>query len=170
MAMNNFEQIPLRDIHLPEPISWWPLAPGWWLLLIVVFFTVAAGYWWWRKTADSRQRRRVEQFAGRELDRIEAAYLASRDQSQLLGSLSILVRRVAMSLNSRRQVAGLCGGEWTEWLKRSTPQHGLDEQTLEQLVEGPYRKDTTVDATALVSACRRWLHNVAAWDGLHDPV
>lgn len=24
----------LRDIHLPEAISWWPLAPGWWILII----------------------------------------------------------------------------------------------------------------------------------------
>ena len=33
------QQIPLRDLHLPEAISWWPLAPGWWLLIA---FAVAA--------------------------------------------------------------------------------------------------------------------------------
>ncbi|MDB9952467.1 DUF4381 domain-containing protein [Porticoccaceae bacterium] len=26
----------LRDIHLPETISWWPLAPGWWVLIILL--------------------------------------------------------------------------------------------------------------------------------------
>ena len=32
----NAMDLPLRDIELPEAISWWPLAPGWWLLLMVV--------------------------------------------------------------------------------------------------------------------------------------
>ena len=27
------QQIPLRDLHLPEVIGWWPLAPGWWFLI-----------------------------------------------------------------------------------------------------------------------------------------
>ena len=26
----------LRDIHLPETISWWPLASGWWVLIILL--------------------------------------------------------------------------------------------------------------------------------------
>ena len=32
----------LRDIQLPEPISWWPLALGWWVLIVL-----AAGILGW---------------------------------------------------------------------------------------------------------------------------
>ena len=27
------ELLPLRDLHLPEMVGWWPLAPGWWFLI-----------------------------------------------------------------------------------------------------------------------------------------
>ena len=27
------EQIPLRALHLPDAIGWWPLAPGWWVVI-----------------------------------------------------------------------------------------------------------------------------------------
>ena len=32
-AMN---ELPLRDIHLPDAVSWWPPAIGWWLLAIII--------------------------------------------------------------------------------------------------------------------------------------
>jgi len=32
----------LRDIHLPDSVSAWPLAPGWWLLMIVACAALSA--------------------------------------------------------------------------------------------------------------------------------
>ena len=29
------EQIPLRDLHLPDVVGLWPLAPGWWVLILL---------------------------------------------------------------------------------------------------------------------------------------
>ena len=35
--------LPLRDLHLPEPVGWWPPAPGWWILLLLVTTLLAYG-------------------------------------------------------------------------------------------------------------------------------
>ena len=32
----------LRDIHLPDPVSWWPPAPGWWIAVGIGFGLLAA--------------------------------------------------------------------------------------------------------------------------------
>jgi hypothetical protein len=32
----------LRDIHLPDPVSWWPMAPGWWFLILACGLLSAA--------------------------------------------------------------------------------------------------------------------------------
>ena len=47
-------QLPLRDIHLPEVIGWWPPAIGWWILAAVVL--LAAVLWVLRYRAAWRQR------------------------------------------------------------------------------------------------------------------
>ncbi|MBL4711699.1 MAG: DUF4381 domain-containing protein [Gammaproteobacteria bacterium] len=36
----NEQALNLKDIHLPEPILWWPLAPGWWMVIALLFVAV----------------------------------------------------------------------------------------------------------------------------------
>ena len=61
----------LKDIHLPEPIGFWPPAPGWWLLFfllcLAIYFGGKALYAAWRK-------RRACSFALRELDKSMASF------------------------------------------------------------------------------------------------
>ena len=47
------DQLPLRDLHLPDPVGWWPPAPGWWLLLA----TLAMLLIWLAVVLRSRHRR-----------------------------------------------------------------------------------------------------------------
>ena len=158
--MNNFEQLPLRDIHLPESVSWWPPGLGWWLLLAVsipVAFLIWKGI---KKLSVRRRQRNLRRLTQRELDRIEAEYNATTNTNKLLQDLSILVRRVAMTNHPRQDVAGLCGQKWEGWLRDPAVGRGLNEQSIQLLVDGPYRKDLTVDAAALLPVYRGWIESV----------
>jgi len=55
--MNPGSELPLRDIHLPAPLSWWPPAPGWWLLLtLLVAIALLGGYLLHRYRRNALQR------------------------------------------------------------------------------------------------------------------
>lgn len=87
----------LRDVHLPEPISWWPPAPGWWLLMLVAsFITVIIWkvYQWYKI-------KRLRRLALRELDKFEASYRQHQDSTRLAAELSILLRRFALLIAKR---------------------------------------------------------------------
>ena len=158
--MNSFEQLPLRDIHLPEPVSWWPPALGWWLLsavLVLAAFLVWSGL---KKLSVYRQQRAFQHSVEVELDRIEAEYKSTTNANRLLQDLSILLRRVVMTNYPREDVAGLCGKRWEGWLRDSAIGQGLSEQSIQLLVDGPYKKDIAVDAGRLLPACREWVESV----------
>ena len=43
----------LRDIHLPETVGLWPLAPGWWLLIALIIGALVTGIIYWRRRYQS---------------------------------------------------------------------------------------------------------------------
>jgi hypothetical protein len=109
------EQIPLRDLHLPEAIGWWPLAPGWWLLIaLAVFGLLYLLHRAWCRWRANRPRR----IALRELKKLHGEYRHGMDTVSLSKQLSQLLRRAMLAYASRDEVAGLTGQSWLEWLDR----------------------------------------------------
>ena len=155
--MNDPAQLPLRDIHLPDPVSWWPPAAGWWLLALLVLLA-AAGVWWWLKaSATGRRSRRLRRVARIELRKLEAAYRSDEDPARLLRGVSILLRRVAMSFAPPGAVAGLCGDDWIRWLKSTDAKRMLDARTIVLLTSGPYMRDPDTDLRHVIERLGRWL-------------
>ena len=130
----SFEQ--LRDIRGLDPMSWWPVAPGWWFLLagvLLVALVLYLGLDWWRHRvgADWRgdARRHVQALRER---------LAWADARALAGELSEVLRRIAMARLGRRSCAGLANKEWLAWLEAHDPKGFAWRSEGQILIQLPY--------------------------------
>jgi len=147
--------LPLRDLHLPDAVGWWPLAPGWWVLLALIVAGIAYLAWRWFRAWQFNAARR---FALRELGGIEAAYLEHRNPVALGKQLSELLRRGMLAYAPRGEMAGLTGEAWLSWLDRGMPLPYFATEGGKSLLSLPYRNPdddfSDVDITALVAAVR----------------
>ena len=154
------EQIPLRDLHLPEAVGWWPLAPGWWVLLglVAIGILLLLRRVWIRWRRDAPRRIALKEFA-----RVQAAYAAERDAVRLAIRLSELLRRTMLAYSPRKEVAGLTGRAWLDWLDHGLEQKLFSEGPGRSLLELPYRRadaaSRDVDAEGLLRAVRQRLES-----------
>ena len=153
----------LRDIHIPDGVSWWPLAPAWWGLGAVIVMALVLVLLWRRK----RCQRYYQRVALRHLKRLEEQYQS--DPGTLVRELSVLLRRVA-TLHYPDSV-GLTGTEWLEFLDRTLGEkaeaHPFSSGEGHCLADAPYRPEleTEVDIRALVELSRRWINNLPPLQG-----
>ncbi len=138
----------LRDIHLPEPISWWPPAPGWWLLSAALVLLVLLAWFSYR----CYQRGAIKRAALNELSQIASHY--REHPQQQLQLLSQLLRRVALATQPRSRVAGLSEETWLAFLDHFTDQQQFTQGVGRVLLHGPYQKEVAdFDAGPLITLC-----------------
>jgi len=142
------EQIPLRDLHLPEAIGWWPLAPGWWV--VIALLAVGVGFLlrlYLRTYARGAARRHALQ----KLKDLTADFEQHHNAVVFSSNLSGLLRRTMLAYAPREEVAGLTGDEWLAWLDRDLDQPRFRNETGRKLLEMPYcRPDDNLTAMELV--------------------
>ncbi len=148
-------EIPIRDLHLPEAIGWWPLAPGWWIVIgLILLGTFVLIRRWYRFYSRGAARRH----ALRRLEAYSKDYLEHGNGVVFGTQLSELVRRTMLAYAPRGEVAGLTGEKWLAWLDHDLDRSHFAEGDGRLLIEWPYRdpgsKFDKSDAAALVDAVR----------------
>ncbi|HTF95237.1 MAG TPA: DUF4381 domain-containing protein [Cellvibrio sp.] len=149
----------LADIHLPDAVSWWPLAPGWWALLALLVVAVIAFAVWRYKNRQNSYRLLAQQ----QLDIIYKNYQGTGNAAAFLHEISVLLRRVALTAHPTSFNASIKGQAWLDWLDRVCPADKKNQQSLfnstcgEQLLTASYQKNPAIDATALYHLCGYWL-------------
>lgn len=92
----------LHDIVLPQAVSWRPLAPGWYVILVLLLVVcVYLGYRSWRRWQANAYRRKALQ------------ELADVKESPAIAEL---LRRTALAVVPRSDVAQKTDSVWPEWL------------------------------------------------------
>ncbi len=154
------QALDLRDIHLPEPISWWPIAPGWWLLITALFLIITL-FFIIKKIYASRQLKRDIRS---ELETIKQQFYKIQDKSRLVKSLSVLLRRASISYYPKTNIAGLTGNDWLSYLDQTSNETSTRMKFQSDigniLLSAPYLPDNSemdFDAKTLIQLCESWL-------------
>lgn len=148
------QDLPLRDIHLPEQIGWFPPALGWWLLLIFVpiisYFLIALLQKIFKNTALKNAQKLLLQLEKNE----------TLTPLEKVRELSILLRRVAISRESvQEKISSLTGRAWLDYLDQSLKDAPFKNGVGQCLANAPYQKELPpdVDLPALFALAKKWL-------------
>jgi len=148
----------LKDIHLPAPVEWWPLAPGWWLLmtLTVIGLTAAAFY--------LRRHIKRNAYRGQALVQLQQLANSSERDSLWLQALNELLKRCAHSAYPQGNTSALHGEKWRDFLQQQTGKTSAAPEALALLSDGGYKSDSQVAATlathanGLLEFSKQWIN------------
>ena len=147
---NSSELDKLRDVHLPLPLDWWTMAPGWYVLgFMILIGLLSLSYLVRLYLIQSRPKRHALQLL--------AKYQKENANSQISCALiSELLKRVALAYYPRSQVAKLQGQAWLDFLNSTGK--GVDFNPVRiQLLERPYQPPHPEDLQKIYECARTWI-------------
>ncbi len=149
--------LPLRDIHLPAAVSWWPPAPGWWIALGLCLL-IALLLVWLKKRS---QRIIFQHEARKEFQQLLQNYEEQHaNRQQLLRDLNALLRRTVLSYYPRKNVAGLTGKVWIEQLHSLSGTAAFDPQAQMLLTQAAYMATPPEDLQPLIEQVKNWIEQL----------
>ena len=136
----------LHGIVSPETVSWLPQTPGWWVLLAWVIVVSSMCAW---KAVQRYRRNRYRREAIKLIDKIDPAAEGAAT------AIARIVKRTALAVYDRKDVASLYGEEWAAFLVRSSGGDSQLSRSAALLARAAYRPET--DAHDVIGPAKRWI-------------
>lgn len=141
----------LRDIRLPEDVSWWPPAPGWWAVAVLIGLMVIAS------ALAARHHRRTPRYrALRELRRLKSE--TALEPATLAAHIEVLLKRIVLQKGDPA-LATSSGEEWIRYLSQNA--HAMPQEIARFVADAPYRRQlalpTDPDRDTLINAAQLWI-------------
>ena len=137
----------LRDIALPDPISFWPPAAGTSIVAIAVAAFLAVLLW-----------QAVQRYRALAYRREAIADLAAigAEESGVTERVSAILKRVAMVDYGRTRVASLTGEAWADFIAETAPDTGAIRQSLMNVYVARRNPEPT-EQRRLIEQAIRWV-------------
>lgn len=146
--MNPLDQ--LKDVHLPDPVSWWPLALGWWIVIVISLVAIIGLISWY---VMQHKRSAAKRAALRELSSI------SPHDTHWQAQVNELVKRVALCYFPQNQIAGLHSEQWTDFLACHLPndKQAQFRRAFGQMQHALYQVQNNDDNVVVIEQVRYWM-------------
>jgi hypothetical protein len=158
-------ELPLKDIHLPESVLWWPPAPGWWVLgvMLIAFLLLLPRLWRWLRYKP------VKSLSLKEFYQIRKKHQLQADRKQTLQAITALLRRIVITKSGRIGHAGVVGDDWLKQLNQMSNKNCFSPAQCELLKQGRYqpiiagksKNQNEDEIDSLLQSCENWIKSLS---------
>jgi hypothetical protein len=137
----------MHPLASPEPVSWLPGTDGWWAVLVWALLLAVT---WGFKVAEYRRLNRYRREALAEL----TAIIAARGETDA-ADISRLIKRTALTVYPRIEVASLYGDAWADFLVKTGQKDPVISATAADIAKAAYRPG--VEVSKIAAGAERWI-------------
>ncbi len=141
----------LRDIHLPDPVSFYPLPMAWWIMITVVIL-LSIGLW----LLVQYRLKAAQRTALKKLDQLETELASHDNQAVIFMELSYLLKHYVKNQYPNSLASGLIGDDWLNFLDRTSHSKEFSQGAGKTLRTLPYQNNKR-SSLEVFSAVRLWI-------------
>lgn len=123
----------LKEIALPESISYFPQTPAWYILFGVIALLILFFLW-----------KQYKHYQNNKYRRVALAELSKIKSEKTYEEIPELVKRVALVFSDRNEIASLSGETWLEFLNKSYKGNGFSSDAGSLFVDLAYSSQTRI--------------------------